>query len=254
MFFSRRRQLFWTVEWIDAEGTKTISDRCHENGTIVELYALQQTEQKNAVKRKPGEHRKEVQKRRRIERETVQQESSLVVVEPAAVAESATSTVIDVDDRAEPSAEIDDKTTTQPTLHQEQPDDTADAPPEVEEEIDSSLHFYLLRPNTSSKEKVLIALDRKATLTSCLRDRTVLEFPTIYVLPHDSTSLPAGYMLEKHYLELQKSEKEELKEAVAKAEKQGAFDHARSAEASAKPGAQLDANSILNVLRRDMTR
>lgn len=260
MIFSRRRQLFWTVEWIDADGTQYISDRGHENGTIVELYSLQKTEQRNAMKRKPGEHRKETQKRRRTEREAIPNEESSITkaeskasLEPGGGAASIL-TVPDAHDKDGTPVKMDDRIITQPIVDQGQQDDTANAPPDIEEDVDPSLHFYLLRPNTSSKEKVLIALNRKATLTSCLRDRTLLEFPTIYVLPHDSTSLPDGYMLEKQYLELQKSEKEELKEAVAKAEKQGAFDHARTAEASAKPGGQLDANSILNVLRRDMTR
>lgn len=257
---SRRHLLLWTVEWIDAEGTKDISDSCQENSTIVELYALKQTEVMNAIKRKPGEHRREASKRRRIAKQIeAQEESNCAVAKPEATVEphdgaASTSAVTDGDEKDEPSAKTDDKATAGSTQPDLEPQDNTTNVPEVETEVDASLHFYLLKPGTSSKEKVLIALNRKATLTSCLQDQTVLEFPTIFVLPHEPTSLPAEYMLEKQYLQLQKTEKEELKEAVMRAEKTGSCEHARSAEASAKSGVPVDANSILNVLRRDMTR
>jgi hypothetical protein len=153
---------------------------------------------------------------------------------------------------------------------------------EKEEEEDIStpppLHFYLLKPSTTTSQKVLIPLHRNATLTSCLRDRTVLEFPTIYVLPHAPASLPAeDYILEEQYLrtlpqEVEKEEKEggEKRELLMRAsgarasgEKGGTSSAAEKEEKeeTAAPscsaragGAPVNAKSILDVLKRDMTR
>lgn len=67
--------------------------------------------------------------------------------------------------------------------------------------------FYLLRPLTpAGKPKELIPLDGAETLASALQGRTVLEYPTIYVLPPSATAslhpsgdlsplLPEGYLL-----------------------------------------------------------
>lgn len=61
--------------------------------------------------------------------------------------------------------------------------------------------FYLLRPHTSSsKPRVLIPLSPAATLADCLRNRVVLEYPTLYVLRHAPTALPEGFMTEEQYL------------------------------------------------------
>lgn len=60
--------------------------------------------------------------------------------------------------------------------------------------------FYLLRPLTPvGKPKELIPLDGAETLGSALQGRTVLEYPTIYVLPPSSSSsssccLPEGHI------------------------------------------------------------
>lgn len=253
------------MEWIDSDGNKDISDSCRHNSTIVDLYALKQIEQSNAMKRKPGETPRDASKRRRKAKQAASKEAS-TAEEPEAVPDAIETTTgseilpagdsphQDADEHQVPTESKIDTSSTQPSL---QGPATIAESRENEETVDPCLHFYLLKPGTTSKEKVLIPLDRQATLTSCLRDRTVLEFPTIYVLPHEPTSLPPEYMLESTYLQLQKSEKQELREAVASAEEKGAFRHVRSAQAqasSARPNVPLDANSILNVLKRDMTR
>lgn len=253
------------MEWIDSDGNKDISDSCRDNSTIVDLYALKQIEQSNAMKRKPGETPRDASKRRRKAKQAASKEAS-TAEEPEAVPDAIETTTgseilpagdsphQDADEHQVPTESKIDTSSTQPSL---QGPATIAESRENEETVDPCLHFYLLKPGTTSKEKVLIPLNRQATLTSCLRDRTVLEFPTIYVLPHEPTSLPPEYMLESTYLQLQKSEKQELKEAVASAEEKGAFQHVRSTQAqasSARPNVPLDANSILNVLKRDMTR
>lgn len=62
-------------------------------------------------------------------------------------------------------------------------------------------HFYLLRPHTpSSYPKVLIPLDQTKSISEVLRDRVVLEFPTMYVLKTAPKDLPAEWMLEDDFL------------------------------------------------------
>jgi len=53
--------------------------------------------------------------------------------------------------------------------------------------------FFLLKPR--SKPKELIPLESDETLRELLPGRTILEFPTLYVLPPDAASLPADHIL-----------------------------------------------------------
>ncbi|KAE8453429.1 hypothetical protein EG329_010290 [Mollisiaceae sp. DMI_Dod_QoI] len=62
-------------------------------------------------------------------------------------------------------------------------------------------HFYLHRPLTpASYPKVLVPLDTDQTVSELLRNRDVMEFPTIHVLEEEPKNLPSTFMLEKHYL------------------------------------------------------
>jgi hypothetical protein len=62
-------------------------------------------------------------------------------------------------------------------------------------------HLYLHRPLTpASFPKVLIPLDPSLPLNNHLRNRDVLEFPTIYVLDSGPNIVPSNFMLEKDYL------------------------------------------------------
>lgn len=68
-------------------------------------------------------------------------------------------------------------------------------------QLPSSCHLYLLRPHTpSSYPKVLAPIDPSQSLEVILRCRTVLEFPTIYVLGVESRNLPDQFMLERDFL------------------------------------------------------
>lgn len=63
----------------------------------------------------------------------------------------------------------------------------------------SNFNYYLLRPRvpgvaSHNKDKELIPLSATDTLATALPGRSVLEFPTIYILPKDS-ALPAGHAL-----------------------------------------------------------
>ncbi|GIZ41727.1 hypothetical protein CKM354_000502300 [Cercospora kikuchii] len=252
---TKRHQIMWTVEWVDAGGQKQISDSCPASSSIEELYSHKQLEDGNALKRKPGEHAKEAQKRRRKER----QAESQLQQEKSDQDASATVTA-GADEKIEnPSSDIQPNSDSAETelaateISQNEPKNS-DEGLDQQDVADIPLHFYLLRTGTNAKQKVLVPLSRDPTLTSCLKNRTVMEFPTIYVLPYAPDSLPKEYLLEEQYLKLQKSERQELRDAIAKAEKKGVFEHVSRAETAARNAPAMDANSILNVLKRDLTR
>ncbi len=69
----------------------------------------------------------------------------------------------------------------------------------------SAVHYlYLHRPYTpSSHPRILIPLNASEPLSSLLRNRVVLEFPTVYALPSSPKSLPDSFMLEDDYLKTQ---------------------------------------------------
>lgn len=112
------------------------------------------------------------------------------------------------------------------------------------------LHFYLIKPLTASNRRVLIPIEHTATLTACLRGRTVLEFPTIHVLTEGPETLPAGYQLEESYTQGFKAEQQEVDRLLHQS-KQSVGGAVHAAEVKEKP---LDANSILDMLQRDLGR
>lgn len=61
--------------------------------------------------------------------------------------------------------------------------------------------LFLLRPHTpSSLPKVLAPINPQMSLTDILRQRDILEFPTIYVFETPVKKLPSQYMLEEDFL------------------------------------------------------
>lgn len=233
-----------------------MSDSCAASSTIRDLYALKLLENSNAMKRKPGEHARDASKRRRKAKHneaTAETSTGQNSVMPGGSAELTNATTLEpqgelplTDAAAAPSSDSS-------LVPEAAKPENSTKETDVQDDVDTTLNFYLLRPETNAKDKVLIPLSRQATLTDCLRDRTVLEFPTIYVLPHEAASLPTGYTLEAQYLKSHQIEEQEFKEAVSTAAKSGVFEQAARKEAAAKP-ASLDANSILSVLKRDLTR
>ena len=107
-------------------------------------------------------------------------------------------------------------------------------------------YFYLLKPGTTPKARVLIPLDSQTTLTDALRDRTIQEYPTLYALRdspaeirHPSAEVPANFILETDYLKCHSVDQlDEFEE---------------SEFASRNEPQTLDANAILNMLRRDVS-
>ncbi|KAE9964710.1 hypothetical protein BLS_008124 [Venturia inaequalis] len=75
---------------------------------------------------------------------------------------------------------------------------------------DRGNYYYLVKPRTTGAEKVLIVLSPTDSLLDCLRNETVLEFPSIQVLSKPPHSLPHGFVLVHNWLERFKKEEEEM--------------------------------------------
>lgn len=109
-------------------------------------------------------------------------------------------------------------------------------------------HFYLLMPFTASKAKVVVPLESASSLTECLAHRTVLEYPTVFILDHQPDALPDGYLLHDTYEKEQRREQKEVDGLLEEAQRSGA-DPSLASGQDEKP---LDAGSILDMLQRDV--
>lgn len=118
------------------------------------------------------------------------------------------------------------------------------------------LHFYLLRPHTPSSSRVLVPLSPSSTLAELLKNRVILEFPTIITLSQPPDRLPDGYMLESEFLGLSKNENEEI-EGLLAVLPAGSLDRGDvvgwGSHTDTKVGhSDLDDRKILDVLRGDL--
>jgi hypothetical protein len=121
------------------------------------------------------------------------------------------------------------------------------------EDLPPTAFFYLLKTGTTSSSKVVIPLDLGTSLTHCLQDRTVLEYPTIFVLPNAPDSLPDGFILEEDYNMIRKGEEAELKEALRSLGPSRQQQTMQPEPRDTLPS-HTDAQRILDMLKRDVTR
>ncbi|EXJ55417.1 hypothetical protein A1O7_08344 [Cladophialophora yegresii CBS 114405] len=61
------------------------------------------------------------------------------------------------------------------------------------------IHYYLFKPNTTSKVKCLIPIAADSKLVDVLRNRTLLEFPTLYIRREAPDALPEPFVTEAKY-------------------------------------------------------
>ena len=113
------------------------------------------------------------------------------------------------------------------------------------------VYFYLHRPRTTSKKPVLVPIPPSATLGSILRGRTVLEFPTIYILSESAEKSfdengESRFMLEEEYLRT--ADPEELGD---KSPGQDLLETGNEDDAESKLQ-NLDEKKVLEVLKEDL--
>lgn len=265
----------WTVEFVDSNGHSELHDNCLQHKTLDDIYALAQREKSNAEKRGLDPQASSTSKpaRKRIKKDlNTQGEPSCVTDDPSTVSQAHSAMAgrnwiaqeepedgLARDQPPEPGTAW--NTNPCPSETEEARKDATpreDPAARFEGEAASTnsrqpCFFYLLKVGTSSASKVLIPLEADKSLTEALRNQSVLEFPTIYTLPHAPEKLPSSYMLDKQYDELREGEVKELEEAMKKAgndvvpERTDVRDEREASNA-------MDPNRILDMLKRDVTR
>nr|OQO28225.1 hypothetical protein B0A51_07288 [Rachicladosporium sp. CCFEE 5018] len=249
---TNKGKVLWSVEWVDGQGVKTVDDESAGDATISELWTIVEARKLNAERGR---------KRKRTEGTT--QPAPAQVSPSVSKADGETHTHADISPEELPTLsalttiiKAEDGVEGGDVRHiQREPEthDDGEAPaticdPEVKAETTSTpappLHFYILKPSTAVKSRVLIPIEPDETLTETLEYRTVLEFPTIYVLPEGPESLAGDFMLEKDYNGA--SSNEPWASTIMPRL------HEVDVEEAEDTGQPLDTNSILDMLQRDV--
>lgn len=228
------------MEWISAAGVKNLRN-CLEGHTLADCYDRGFP----ASKEKTGESSKEEKKPDQQEGDAAAQESTDIV--PPATATEAENTTEPTGEQSgqPPISEVVEGST---ETVKERPQDLPIGP-------HRGLHFYLHRPRTTVKKPVLVPLAPLMTLAAALRERTVMEFPTIYVLPESPETLLAekdtsSFMLEEEYIRIVGPE--EAAEKSAQTEQDGAEVYASGLLGSSVDLQNVDEDKVMEVLKHDL--
>lgn len=247
----------WTIEWIDSEGKSEVQHNCLETMTIEDAFSSSP----NGKVHKPDSKKK--RKRQELESEDAAAE---VQDAPGSQVAATSASAADEDDEPPLDNQAPEESSKSKGLESEPKEEEApqeeDTPknaenPQEAERPKPERFYYLLKVGTSSASKVLIPLMPNCTLTESLQDQTVMEYPTYYVLAYSPSKLPPGFMTEHQYLKIRKGEEQELDEALVKAEEDGVLRSGRESDPRAggtASASQMDANKILDMLKRDVTR
>lgn len=260
---TNKGNVMWTVEWVARDGKKSVDSENSEGSRVRELWAEVTAKRLNVEKGK--KRKREGEKQSAVPNPTLQESEQPSSTETqkqdsVRVGDQPTST-----DRLLGSRENHtDHDQVQQTEVSTPKEATSDPPSDIStprnelkdgseegnqtENAPEPEFFYLRRPFTASKSVVLTPIDPSKPLTECLKGQTLLEFPTIYVLPDKPDSLPTGFMVTEQYDKVQKAEEAEVNSLVQKTNQStgGAL------TASGEEEKPLDANSILDMLKRDV--
>jgi hypothetical protein len=108
----------------------------------------------------------------------------------------------------------------------------------------SDLNFYLHCPNTPSTIKSLIPINPNTTIADVVKERLLLEFPTIFILYDPPEMLPEPFILEADYAKQygdQAASIPSTDEANGTTEKQD------------QDASQIDERRLIEVLRKDLS-
>ena len=271
---TKSNRIVWTVEWIKVTGERSIQHDYAENSSIASLYETYQAEKRNSERRTRGSKRKrgeakevaqsnvtEVQKAGEVihGRDSPGSTVDLATTQPHNANEAATgedhattaSLRQDSSSKVEPSADS-------PSLDlglKEEPIDYVEPPAHAttaqSAQAQQEDHFYLLKAATTSVSRVVIPLRSQATLTECLRKQVIQEYPTILVLTDSPQCLPKGFLLLEEYLKQREGKAEELRKLL-NAGGNGTAPAPDDRQQQAPETEQLDAQSILDMLKRDV--
>lgn len=249
---TKSNRIVWTVEWVRPSGTVLQHD-CTESDSVSSLYERLLEESLPSERKQRGSKRKRAEAASHAEEA---QSTSATTNEDQHARSDAPQKDESTVDLKEPSAAKDssEKLSAETATAADQPADPVPETADVASETDAGpSHFYLLKTGASSASRVLIPLAPEATLTACLRHQTVQEFPTLVVLPNAPGALPEGFVLLVDHLKRQRGEDDELQRLIGQTESR--FNKAQASRGPQQQAAEqeeLDAESILDMLKRDV--
>ncbi|KAJ5587169.1 uncharacterized protein N7459_002934 [Penicillium hispanicum] len=235
----KHKCLSWSVEWISAAGEKNIRN-CLETVAISGAYDRAFPLPKEDRPSSDQEKNQKSTQQEGVSQDPPPSDAATDAGAAPTVSESA-------DANAEPPS------TTEPA---ELSTATEEQMPELPIHPHRGLYFYLHRPRTTTKKPVLVPLPPSAPLKAALQRRTVLEFPTIYLLPDSAETLLAeketsAFIVEEEYLRTVGPE--DAGERSAESEQEGTTED----DASGLPGSSVDLQNVdekkvMEVLKQDL--
>jgi len=249
---TKSKRIVWTVEWIDQAGKRELQHDCLESESLGSIYKFHEVEKRNAARRQGADNgdNGSIQRAAKRKRSEARPSPQPADVKSDQVLISTADSLGDNQEGLELSAQEDIKTgAIKDIVELPEPVAIDHASPEQQPDqatsADPQRYFYLLKPATAVSSQVLIPLSTSSTLTSCLQDQTVQEYPTIITLSDSPESLPDGYILEEDYLRTRRAEDAELR----------SLERQHGGHASVQQSVQeetLDAKGILDMLKRDV--
>lgn len=269
IYASRRRCLSWAVEWIFPNGQKTIT-KCLEGTSVgTALTRVPLVKELGFASHVNDEKTTEPPaKKRKVSIEKIDKEDAIDPVEESTVTSCTLEGSVSVEEGGDlvpddisssktlspgpafPPANQSEGPLTPPpvSLTSTAPPAPEDSPRTNSDGASTQLHIYLHRPQTCAKVPVLIPVtDQSMALGAVLRDRTVLEFPTFYVLEHSPDQISGEkYLLEEQYIA---QYKDDINPGGSGEE--GEIGEEEESE-EAKRLAELNALKVMEVLRKDL--
>lgn len=227
------RCLEWTVEWVHPDSARELG-QCREDSSMQALYeAFLKTKNSRSTKRKGGYTNRGSKKK-------AKEEDAHDLASPSAAAGDGTSGLArDAGENASGSVRANTSASNA--------DDNCNSEHISSPPGSNNMTFYLHTPSLPSRTQVLAPLSSDATLSNCLQDRLVLEYPTIYVFEARADKLlPDGFITEEEFF------KRSRKELIAEVEEGEIVKDERLARTE-EPGLdQMDEKKLMEVLGKDL--
>lgn len=236
-FLPKSKKYMWTVEWLqDGPGTHPLVTETASDLTVADSYSI-------ALKERERESKK--RKWTEGDPQSINKPGSA----PVNIAKvDAQITSPDATFKPLPAASLTDNNVLNDTNAGTTPHEPIQTTCTAINDIGAhrNLHYYLFKPRTTDPtgRKVLIPLTGTSDLTTALRTRSVLEYPTFYALHHGPDELPVEFIAEEFYLQERKARGEVD-------DKPRIGGRARIEEVNAPTAEVLDGNAILDMLKRD---
>ena len=235
LFSNRHKCVSWTVEWVDPMGTKTVRSSL-DISSIAGAYD----------RANPQPKEKQVTPPRNIQQASQEEHPSAANEHPPELPSGREEA------RPEERTESSQVTAVGSTAETVTPH--------------RGVYFYLHRPQTPTRQPVLIPLHPDMSLNSAFRARTVLEFPTIYTLHESPRELLSAkgdsrFRLEEEYLGTQMSAEDSVAGLIGDDEKtalqenhDGQTDESESGPESGPIDLEdVDEKKVLDVLKQDLS-